>query len=49
MKTAKPPESSQDLLAEYKLDYSKAKPNRFAANTKLTVTLDPGRANIYQF
>jgi hypothetical protein len=41
-----------DLLAEYKLDYSKAKPNRFAANNdkpqKLTVVvLDDDVAQIF--
>ncbi len=38
------------MAAEYRLDYSKAKLNRFAARAKsgvLTVTLDPDVAEVF--
>jgi hypothetical protein len=31
---------SEDLLPEYNFDYSKSKPNRFAGQGKMAVTLD---------
>lgn len=43
-KPASKPLASRDLAKEYSFDYSKAKPNRFAAKTKpgsIAVTLDP--------
>ena len=44
-RTAKPaPESEQDMLPEYRFDYRKARPNRFAARLKQgsrAVVLDP--------
>lgn len=50
MKSTETPEQTQDMLSEYPLDYSKAKPNRFAAGqspTPVTVTLDPDIAQIF--
>ena len=41
---------TEDMAGEYRLDYSKAKPNRFAAQAKagyLTVTLDPDVAEVF--
>jgi hypothetical protein len=41
---------SDDMLPEYKFDYSKARPNRFAARIKkedVTVTLDPDVSEVF--
>jgi hypothetical protein len=48
--SANEPESaSDDLLPEYDFDYSKAKPNRFAAGQKrrLAVVLDEDVAEVF--
>lgn len=48
--SANEPESTvDDLLPEYDFDYSKAKPNRFAANHKrrLAVVLDEDIAQVF--
>ncbi|PSF34547.1 hypothetical protein C7H19_18445 [Aphanothece hegewaldii CCALA 016] len=40
-----------ELLSEYDFDYSKAKPNRFANQTKpnsLVITLDPDLAEVFK-
>jgi uncharacterized protein (DUF4415 family) len=45
--TSKEPD---DMLSEYKFDYSKARPNRFANRVKkedITVTLDPDVAEVF--
>jgi hypothetical protein len=50
-RNAKPaPEPEDDLLPEYRFDYSKARPNRFAARLKpgsRTVVLDPDVAAVF--
>lgn len=50
-KTAdKSPKADQDLLPEYRFDYRKAKPNRFAAKHKAgsrAVVLDPDVAAVF--
>ena len=49
-RTAKSPETDKDLLPEYRFDYGKARPNRFAAQLKgrrRTVVLDPDVAAIF--
>jgi len=41
---------SDDMLPEYEFDYSKARPNRFAARIEkedVTVTLDPDVAEVF--
>ena len=41
---------SDDMLPEYKFDYSKARPNRFAAQVRKgeeTVTLDPDVSEVF--
>jgi hypothetical protein len=41
---------SQDMLSEYDLDYTKAKPNRFAgciAKDRLVVLLDPEVSKVF--
>ena len=55
MKNTQNSESSQsfeeDLLSEYDFDYSKARPNRFAAQlneTTITVTLESDVAKVFQ-
>jgi hypothetical protein len=54
MKKTKPasrrPKSDDDMLPEYQFDYSKAKPNRFAARLKSgvrAVVLDPDVARVF--
>ena len=54
MKKNAPPESdkdkSDDLLPEYRFDYTLARPNRFAAHLPrdlITVTLDPDVAAVF--
>ena len=42
--------TSDELRAEYRFDYSKAKPNRFASRvdpTRLVVALDPDVAEVF--
>jgi hypothetical protein len=44
------PENDKKMLPEYRLDYSKARPNRFAARLKCgsrTVLLDPDVAAVF--
>ncbi len=50
MKKTKRTEQEQDMLPEYNFDYSKAKPNRFAAmqpEVPIMITLDPDVAKIF--
>lgn len=45
------PNLEEDLLPEYDFDYSKARPNRFAAQqseTTITVTLESDVAKVFQ-
>ena len=45
-----PPEPEEDLLPEYRFDYAKARPNRFAARLKRgsrAVVLDPDVAAVF--
>ncbi len=42
--------SADDMRAEYKFDYSKAKPNRFASRvdkSRLVVALDPDVSQVF--
>lgn len=51
MKSKEHIKKTQDILPEYNFDYSKAKPNRFAAmqpQVQITVTLDPDVAEIFK-
>jgi len=44
-------EQNEDMLPEYHLDYSKARPNRFArgiAEGSLVVVLEPELAQVYK-
>ena len=44
-------EQNEDMLSEYRFDYSKARPNRFAkgiAEGSLVVVLEPKLARIYK-
>lgn len=44
------PEPEKDMLPEYRFDYNKARPNRFAARLKRgsrTVVLDPDVAAVF--
>ena len=34
-------DDSMEMLPEYEFDYSKAKPNRFAKECAITVTIEP--------
>jgi len=46
----KPREPEEDMLPEYRFDYSKARPNRFAAGLKRcirAVVLDPDVAAVF--
>jgi hypothetical protein len=48
--TAKRPKASGDVRPEYRLDYSKSKPNRFAAKagrSRTVVVLDPDIAEVF--
>jgi len=48
--TKKPPKHDEEMLPEYRLDYSKARPNRFAARIKQgsrVVVLDPDVAEVF--
>lgn len=40
--------TEQDLLPEYQFDYAKAKPNRFAEQSPITITLDADIAAIFK-
>jgi hypothetical protein len=45
------PKPADDLRAEYHLDYAKAKPNRFAAQTQpgsVAILLDPDVAQVFR-
>jgi hypothetical protein len=47
---SQPPEPEKDMLPEYRFDYSKARPNRFAARLKRgsrAVVLDPDVAAVF--
>ncbi|MFY9823369.1 MAG: hypothetical protein WAM82_18450 [Thermoanaerobaculia bacterium] len=48
--TDEPGKGTDDLLSEYDFDYSKAKPNRFAASQKrrLAVVLDSDVAEVFK-
>jgi uncharacterized protein (DUF4415 family) len=39
---------TEDMLPEYHLDYSKAKPNRFAGRDRVTITLDEDVLDYFQ-
>jgi uncharacterized protein (DUF4415 family) len=42
---------ADDMLAEYRFDYGKARPNRFASSMQkdhVTVTLDPDVAEVFK-
>ncbi len=48
--TKQSPEPERDMLPEYRFDYSKARPNRFAAHLKpgsRAVVLDPDVAAVF--
>ena len=38
---------SMEMLPEYEFDYSKAKPNRFAKECAITVTIEPDIAQVF--
>jgi hypothetical protein len=42
-----PQKTDDDLLPEYRFDYRKARPNRFAKRPGLEVTLDPDVADVF--
>ena len=47
---SKPRKKAAEMSAEYKFDYKKAKPNRFAARMKekpILVVLDPDVAKVF--
>jgi hypothetical protein len=49
-KADEPPQPDEDMLPEYRFDYSKARPNRFAAQFKpgsRAVVLDPDVAAVF--
>ena len=51
MKTTSNPKAKPDLKPEYRFDYQKAKPNRFAGSLRggsLAVVLDPDVARVFQ-
>ena len=46
----RPPKTDEDMLPEYRFDYHKARPNRFAARMKSgsrAVVLDPDVAEVF--
>jgi len=50
-KARKHPEGADDLRREYRFDYSKAKPNRFASQfgtASVAVVLDPDVASVFR-
>lgn len=42
------PTDKDELLSEYKFDYSKAKPNRFATGERTVVVLDEELSKVFQ-
>jgi hypothetical protein len=44
----KMPSNKDDLLPEYKFDYSKAKPNRFATDERTVVVLDEELSKVFK-
>ena len=40
-------DNSREMLPEYQFDYTKAKPNRFAQEAHITVTLESDVAQIF--
>ena len=42
-----PRASDDDLLPEYRFDYRKARPNRFAKNSGREIVLDPDVAQVF--
>jgi len=51
MKNKDNPEQGDELLKEYRFDYGKAKPNRFAdalAENQLLIVLDPDVAQVFK-
>ena len=42
------PSNKDDLLPEYKFDYSKAKPNRFATGERTVVVLDEELSKVFK-
>jgi hypothetical protein len=50
-KTAESRKNNDELRTEYRFDYSKSKPNRFAARTRrqgVAVLLDPDVARVFK-
>lgn len=47
MKTAPNSDNHMEMLPEYNFDYTKAKPNRFAKNALISVTLEPDVAQVF--
>ncbi len=47
MKTTQVSELNDTMLPEYEFNYTKAKPNRFAQQTPITVTLDADVAQVF--
>jgi hypothetical protein len=50
MKKASPKKTSDGMRSEYRFDYSKSKPNRFAAQIKegsVVVVLEPDVASVF--
>lgn len=44
-------DSDKDMLSEYRFDYSKARPNRFATRIRkedVTITLDPDVSEVFK-
>lgn len=37
-----------DLLPEYQFDYSKSKPNKYAASNRILIELDPDIAEVFK-
>ena len=40
-------DDSMEMLPEYEFDYSKAKPNRFAKEAHITVTIEPDIVQVF--
>ncbi|OAD20171.1 hypothetical protein THIOM_004154 [Candidatus Thiomargarita nelsonii] len=40
-------DDSMEMLPEYEFDYTNAKPNRFAQDALITVTLEPDVAQVF--
>jgi hypothetical protein len=47
MKTTQNSDDTMEMLPEYEFDYTKAKPNRFAQDALMTVTLEPDVAQVF--